>query len=132
MTYDWVEHTAELELRIEAADQPAVFEQAFRALVELLDDEGSGGEPLRREVNASAADPPALLAEWLMEVVFLAETEGLVPERLEELELGERDLSARVSGRRGHPPHIVKAVTYHGLALEPIPGGWRARLVLDV
>jgi SHS2 domain-containing protein len=132
VTYEWVEHTAELELRIEAADQRAVFEDAFQALVELLDDESSNGEPLGREIHASAADPPALLAEWMMEVVFLAETEGLVPERLENLELAERHLSARVSGRRGNPPHIVKAVTYHGLVLEPFPEGWRARLVLDV
>jgi SHS2 domain-containing protein len=132
VTYEWIEHTAELELRVEAPDERAVFAEAFRALADLLDDEGGGGEPLRFEVHASAADPPALLAEWLMEVVFLAETEELVPERLEALEPAGRSLSATVAGRRGEPRHVVKAVTYHGLELEPFAGGWRARLVLDV
>jgi len=117
---------------VEAGDEPGVFEEAFRALAELLGDEAGAGELLICEVDASAPDHPALLADWLMEVVFLAETEGLVPERLERLELGERTLSATVAGRRGSPPHLVKAVTYHGLELEPVDGGWRARLVLDV
>jgi SHS2 domain-containing protein len=71
-------------------------------------------------------------AAWLEELVFLAETEGFVPETLESLELGELELRARIRGWPGEAPHLVKAVTYHRLELGRSNGSWRARVVLDV
>jgi SHS2 domain-containing protein len=41
-------------------------------------------------------------------------------------------LTAELLGVRGDPPHLVKAATYHRLALEPGGSGWRATVVLDV
>jgi SHS2 domain-containing protein len=131
--YRWVEHTGELELEIEASSEREVFEHGFEAMRELLDSGPAGSEPAPpRRVSVGAADRAALLAEWLAELAFLAESEGLVPERLEELELGERSLHAVVECRRGRPPHLVKAATYHRLSLEPAGDGWRATVVLDV
>jgi SHS2 domain-containing protein len=129
--YRWVEHTGELELEIDADSERAVFEQGFEAMRELL---ASGpGEPMGpRHVSIAAPDHAALLADWLGELAFLAESEGFVPERLSSLELDAGGLEAVVEGSRGDPPHLVKAATYHRLALEPSGAGWRAGLVLDV
>jgi SHS2 domain-containing protein len=129
----WVEHTGELEIEIEAATEREVFEQGFEAMRELLEgdeDERAAAEPL--SVSLTASDRAALLADWLAELAFLAESEGFVPEQLASLELGERDLRAVVHGRRGDPPHLVKAATYHRLTFERAAGGWRAGVVLDV
>jgi SHS2 domain-containing protein len=41
-------------------------------------------------------------------------------------------MQGRVGGRRGEPPHRVKAVTYHRLAFERRGAGWTATVVLDV
>jgi SHS2 domain-containing protein len=131
MTYTWAEHVGELELRVDAPDEAAVLSDATRALGELLATEG-GGEPERRDVSAEGADRAGLLAAWLEELVFLAETEGFVPEAVEDLVLEPQRVRARVGGRRGTPPHLVKAVTYHRLAFEPAGDGWRAVAVLDV
>ena len=60
-----------------------------------------------------------LLVEWLDELVFLAETEDLVPEDMVRIELSEDGLAATVRCRRGSPRHLVKAATYHRLAFEP-------------
>jgi SHS2 domain-containing protein len=128
--YRWVDHTAELELAIEAPTERAVFADALAALAELLAVEGEASE--RRTIAVSAADRPALLAAWLEELVFLAETEGFAAAGLEALELSPTGLRATVVGRLGHPPPLVKAVTYHRLAFEPADGGYRARVVLDV
>jgi SHS2 domain-containing protein len=129
--YRWVEHTSELELEIEAATEEGVFEEGFEAMRELLND--GGGRPAPpREVAISSADRPALLAEWLTELAFLAESEGLMPDRLASLVLEDDGLRARVEGRHGEPPQLVKGVTYHRLALERANGGYRATVVLDV
>jgi len=130
-TYRWVEHTGELELSIEAPTETGVFTEALAALGELLGEEPAG-EKTRHELSISASDPPALLAEWLSELVFLAETESFVPERAAELELTYPVLHAVVEGRRGEPPPLVKAVTYHMLELAENDRGWHGRVVLDV
>jgi SHS2 domain-containing protein len=125
-----VEHTGELEVEIEAPTERGVFEDGFEAMRELLGGAGSAGR--RRDVSIKAPDRAALLAEWLAELAFIAESEGLVPERLASLELGEDGLTAVVIGSEGNPPHLVKAATYHRLALERSESGWRATVVLDV
>jgi len=129
--YRWVEHTGELELAIEAGSERQVFAEALAALSELLGDT-PGGEPVRHELAVTASDRPALLADWLSELVFLAETEAFVPERIVSFELAAGSLRAVVEGRRGSPPHLVKAVTYHRLAFSRDREAWRARVVLDV
>jgi protein archease len=129
--YRWVEHTAELQLELEAPTEEALFADALAAFAELVGREPAG-EPDAHEVRASAPDRAALLAEWLSELVFLAETQDFVPERATALELSDGELRARVEGRRGRPAHLVKSVTYHGLELRRDGHGWRARVVLDV
>jgi SHS2 domain-containing protein len=130
--YRWVEHTSELELSIDAPTEPAVFTDALAAYVELVgDDGGRNGE--RREIELHAADRATLLAEWLDELVYLADAEQFVPELLTDLQLDRGVLRATVRGHRGEPRPLVKGVTRHRLAFEPdADGGWHARVVLDV
>lgn len=129
--YGWADHVGELELHLEAASEADVFLEGLRAIRELLEEEGDGA-PAQFDVSAGGADRALLLAGWLEELAFLAESEGVIPVAADDLVLEPARVSARISGRRGHPPHLVKAVTYHRLAFEPHDGGWRAVVVLDV
>lgn len=129
--YRFADHTGEIEIELEAASEPELFGEGLAAMRELLED-APEGERLRRAVAVEARDRATLLADWLGELAFLAETEGLVPERVAELELEDRALRAVVEGRRGSPAHLVKAATYHRLALERTGDRLRARVVLDV
>lgn len=130
MTYRWVDHTAEVELEIEAAGEREVLEEALQALAELLGVEGPADE--RRSVTAQAPDRPALLAAWIEELAFLAESEGFVATRVESIDVSERSVRAMVAGVLDEPPPLVKAVTYHRLAFEPHGDGYVARVILDV
>jgi SHS2 domain-containing protein len=129
--YEWIEHTAELQLRIEAASEQDVFLDALAALAELVDD-GTPGPPARNDVELSETDRAALLVAWLEELVFLADTEAFVPERADTLELEPSGLRATIAGRTDRPVPLVKAVTYHGLELTQQDGRWVATVVLDV
>ncbi len=134
--YRWIDHTAELELEVRAASEDDVLAEALAALAEILaGDEGAGerhGPAGARKVVVQAGTRPVLFAEWLAELAFLAETEGLVPERIAELALDSERLEATVEGRLAEPRHLVKAVTYHRLEFGPNGDGWRATAVLDV
>jgi SHS2 domain-containing protein len=131
--YRWVDHTAEVELEIEAPGEREVLDDALRALAELMGVAfGQADASEVRSVAVEAADRPALLATWIEELAFLAESEGFVATRLLELELGEREAHATVAGVLDLPPPLVKAVTYHRLAFEPSGDGYVARVILDV
>ncbi len=136
MTYRWIDHTAEVELEIEGSSERAVLEEALRALAELLGvdlGEGSGAPSvIAREVSAEAPDRPTLLAAWIEELAFLAESEGFVATRIVDLHLDAHGLRATVHGVLGEPPPLVKAVTYHRLTFQPSGDGYVARVVLDV
>jgi SHS2 domain-containing protein len=130
--YRWVEHTGELEIEIEAPTIEDVFADALTAFEELLRNGAAEGETATHEINLEGDDTATLLADFLSELVFLAETEGFIPERLIGAELSGQRLRATVQGRRGEPSSLVKAVTYHHLQLRRERDGWSARLVLDV
>jgi SHS2 domain-containing protein len=127
--YRFVDHTSELEIEIEAESAEHALEEALRAFAELVGP--AQGEELERRVVVEATDLSALLAAWLEELVFLAETEGLVPESA-DLALSGFELSGLVRGRRGEPRPLVKAVTLHRLRLRREDGVWRGRVVVDV
>ena len=140
--HTWVEHTAELELRIEAPDAETVFAEALAAFAELLGDreEASDAEveleasdaAVQRELTLDAPDLPALLAAWIDELAYLAETEDLVPAGLEGLELADTRLRATIAARPGAPRHLVKGATYHRLAFAREGERYVATVVLDV
>jgi SHS2 domain-containing protein len=131
MSYRWVEHTAEVELHIEAGSVDAVFREALEALGELIGG-GSAGERSSYEVTVAAPDRAALLAAWLDELVYRAETEDLVPDAIERLAFAGDSLTATVRAHRGQPRHYVKGVTYHALTFEAGDAGFAATVVLDV
>jgi SHS2 domain-containing protein len=131
-TYRFVEHVAEIELHLEASTEAGLFSAALAAFHELVDGDDPAGEPLVHEIVRSADEHALLLVDWIGELIFLAEVESLVPERVSGIELEQGRLKATVEGRRGRPRHLVKAATLSNLTLERDDGTWRSRLVLDV
>jgi SHS2 domain-containing protein len=134
-SWEVLEHTAEVKLRLRGASLAALFVAAGRALATV---ELGSQPPLRaageeRTVEVRAADVDALLVEWLNELVYLAETARQVPVEFTILAAGTTELRARV---RGVPvalaPARVKGATFHGLKVEMTPAGWEADVVLDV
>jgi SHS2 domain-containing protein len=129
--YRWIDHTAEVELAISAVSEEEVLADAVLALAELLG--FAGAEPTSaRQVVAAGTDRPALLAAWLEELVYLAESEGFVGLGVDWLALREGSVSASVQGAVGDPPPLVKAVTYHRLEFARSGSGYLANVVLDV
>jgi SHS2 domain-containing protein len=127
--FRFVEHTAELEVELEADAPEGVLEEARRAFAELA---GIGsGEIVECPIAIESSDLPALLAAWLDELVFLADTQRVVAESA-EISMDGPSVTGVVRGRRGEPRPVVKAVTLHRLQFRPENGIWRGRVVLDV
>lgn len=131
MSYRFVEHTAELGLEIDAASFEQLLVQATRAFAELVSASESG-PPARHSVELESGEERTLVADWLNELVYLADVHSFVPERVGRLERTESGVRAELVGHQGAPRPLVKAVTYSELELRSGPGGWHARVVLDV
>jgi SHS2 domain-containing protein len=130
--YRFLEHTAELGLEVEAGSLEELLEQAARAFADLVA-EDTGGAPVTYQVELERAEEQTLLADWLNELLFLAETRAFVPQRLVRLERAANRLSAEIAGFEDAPRPLVKAVTYHDLELSESPEGiWKGKVVLDV
>jgi SHS2 domain-containing protein len=132
-------HTAEVRLRVRGPTLASLAAEAGRALarVEL----GGAARPRGargawRDVRVESRDSAALLVDWLNELIYLAETLHWVPLEF-ELETTDASDGLALTGRaRGvavaQAPARVKAATFHGLHVTPIPGGLEAEIVLDV
>jgi SHS2 domain-containing protein len=131
--HHFVEHTSEVELRLHAATLSGLFVQAGRALAELMLEEAPGAETVIERVVVTAPDRAALLAAWIDELVFRAETRKAVFTRFLVERIDDRELAAEIRGVA--EPVIktaVKAATFHGLRVEEEDGRWVAAVILDV
>jgi SHS2 domain-containing protein len=130
----WVDHTAEVQLQVGAESLARLAAEAGRALGLFLLRGGSpepSGEA--RTIEVLSVDREALLVDWLNEILFLAEVERWVAVEFDILETSSERLKASARGVPvEEPPTLVKAATFHGLAVEERDGGLQAEVIFDV
>jgi len=140
MGYRVLEHTADTGLVVEAASREELFAEAlagFTDTITVLAQVGAGEE---RSLAVEGASLEDLLVDWLGELLYRFETEGLLFRRAQVAIEGEPPdlrLRARAWGEAYDPARhplkvLVKAVTYHALEVRLTDGVWRARVLLDI
>jgi SHS2 domain-containing protein len=127
------EESDELRLSVDADSFGEVFEEAARALGELVEDPSGAMEDGDVELMVQAREPAGLLVEWLNEIIGRAEAEGWLATRFRVMEATPERLRVRSRGipwpSRAFP---VKAATLERASLTRTPTGWRGEVTLDV
>lgn len=140
MSYTQLEHTADVGIRVGATDLERLFADALRGLTDVMTEVERVEPQLEERIELEAEAFDLLLVDWLSEAVYLFETRGLIFSEA-QVELSETargvHLRAAVRGEAHDPerhPHrvAIKAVTYHGLTLEPSDEGWLATVIFDI
>jgi protein archease len=135
--YETFDHTADLGLRIRAADLNTLFAEAGRALFSTLVENPDAILPNQRlDVTIAGSDREYLLFDWLKELLYRFEVEHLLLTRF-SVTIGADGLQGSAWGEPFDPQrhelaHEVKAVTYHGLRVEETPDGWLAEVIVDI
>jgi SHS2 domain-containing protein len=135
--YEFFEHTADLGLRVRAADLDTLFAEAARALFAAVVEAPAAVQPLRRiDVRLAGTDREYLLFDWLKALLYRFDAEHLVFGRF-EAHVGDAGLTGAAWGEPLDPDrhalaHEVKAITYHGLRVEPTADGWLAEVIVDI
>jgi SHS2 domain-containing protein len=135
--YETFDHTADLGLRIRAADLPTLFAEAARALFSAIVEDLDTVEPKERvDIELTDDDRAYLLFDWLKELLYRFDTEHLVFGRF-EAHLANGNFKGSAWGEpldraRHQLSHEVKAITYHGLRVEQTAEGWLAEVIVDI
>jgi SHS2 domain-containing protein len=135
--FEVFEHTADLGLRIRAADRTGLFVEAARALFSTLVANLDGVRCVEQRTFELLGDADDyLLFDWLNELLYTYDTERLLLAEFDVQLDGER-LRAVCRGERADRSrhdleHEIKAITYHGLRVEQDQTGWLAEVIVDI
>ena len=133
--FEILEHTADVGLRARGRTLEETFEQATRALVDIIGAwrPGAGSE---ETIEVEARDLGGLLVDWLEEVLFLQDARDSVLRDVSLRKVEEtRAVGTVTLGPRGDEVltgTAVKAITFHRLRVERDADGWVAEVYVDV
>jgi SHS2 domain-containing protein len=139
--YEYLEHTADVGIRLAAPDLDSLLADAGRALFGLIVEnleEVRPDQAVHIEVPGKLS-PDALdylLFDWLSELIHQFEATRLILCELDVRASGE-GISAEGRGEELDPDrhrlgHEVKAVTYHQLYLRQTANGWEGQAIVDL
>ncbi|MBM3993010.1 MAG: archease [Planctomycetes bacterium] len=135
--YETFEHTADLGLRIRAADLDTLFVDAAHCLLSAIVEDAATIKPTQKiDVNIAGEELEFLLFDWLRELLYHFDAEHLLFGRF-EAHVTDAGLTAAAWGepldRSRHTlEHEVKAITYHGLRVEKVGNEWIAEVIVDI
>jgi SHS2 domain-containing protein len=135
--YETFEHTADVGLRVRAADLQCLFADAGRGLFSLIvPDLASVRASESVEIDVPGDVSELLLFDWLSELLYIYESRHLL---LVEFDVTIDGTGVHATARgeaidlaRHLLDHEVKAITYHGLKLERDADGWLAEVIVDI
>jgi SHS2 domain-containing protein len=143
--YEYFEVEADVGVIGRGPTSAEAFVQTALGVFALIVEPGSVEERESREVRAHGESLEALLVAWINECLYVHEVEGFVARRvaLEVFEATPRAggeplrLHSVLHGEEVDPGRhrlgtVVKAATFHQVSVQPIEGGYEARLVVDV
>ena len=137
MPYEFIDHTADIGIKIWAKSLSGVFEEAARALFDIITDISQVRPKKRKTIKLKRPSLDELLVEWLTELLYLHEVENMLFCKFKINSLDNNNLVADIFGEEfKEKKHIIKteikAVTYHKLTLLKEDNSWKAMIILDL
>ncbi len=130
-------HTADIGLMVYGEDLKALFENAGHAFFHLITDLRKVRRRIDKRVEIRGESLERLMVDWLSELLYLHDVEGLLFRKFLVESVGEGGLRASVTGepfQEGR--HVikteVKAITYHQIQVKKNSREWMARVILDL
>ncbi|MBI4168720.1 MAG: archease [Acidobacteria bacterium] len=137
--YEFFEHTADAGAVVRGATLPRLFENAARALFDLVCDRRTVRPRRRLRVAVEGSGPEDLLVRWLQELLYRHETEGWLfssfrVERVDRARLRARGVAfgEPLDRTRHRTRREIKAITYHQMRIVRGRSAWRVRIVFDI
>ena len=136
-SYEHFDHTADMGIRVRAADLPQLLAPAAKGLYAAIGSLEPGVESERVSIELTGAEPAVLLRDYLNELLILFERDGRIVTTIDEADFTNDRLAvtartALIDEERSALHREVKAITYHELAIREVAGGFEATLIVDI
>jgi len=137
MDYEILDHTADACIRVYGKSFDELFENAARAMMELITDRERINPSQEIEIEVRGETKEELLVHWLQEILFLHEVKKMVFKDFRLNLISETHAKGKAIGEKididKHELSFdIKAVTYHNLKIEPINDKLKVDIVFDV
>ena len=135
--HELFDHTADLGFRVRAADLNTLFAEAGECLLASMVDDPASVKPVESQsLSIEGTDREFLLFDWLRELLNRSDEARMLWCRF-DVTVTPQGLTATISGEPFDPArHLlsreVKAITYHGLKIEDVDGGFLAEVIVDI
>ena len=135
--YKVFDHTADLGLEIYGKTVNELFANASFAVFDSITDLRYVSSTEAREIIVEGEGWEDLLVNYLREVLYMFNGEGLLLKEYSIIEIDPQHLHGRVSGELFNPSKHrinteIKAVTYHQVTVRETPEMWTGRVIFDV
>jgi SHS2 domain-containing protein len=132
--FELIHHTADVRLRVSAADLEELFRDAVRGMYAVMRAGRHDGPTLTREIAVDeSADTTSLLVDFLNEVLNRAQIGQELFEEIRFTRFEATSLTAVLTGTASAEfEEDVKAVTYHEAEVRQENGVWTTMLVFDL
>lgn len=135
MSFEEIPHTADVKIHASAPTLVELFSETFKALMQVMYGTSRRGGTTR-EIRIESTDTESLLADFLSEVLFVSEVEGLVFSDA-GIRINGLSLVAELDGEPFDPArHFggteVKGISYSGLDILHDANGYMLDIIFDV
>jgi SHS2 domain-containing protein len=135
--FELLEHTSDIGVMARGATREEALVAASKGLVSILVDPSPFKPEQERFFKASGRDEAAQVVNWLNEILFFFDTEGMV---FVEFQIDAWTPAGITGHARGERLDIerhefrtaVKAATYHQFESRQTADGWEFRVFVDV
>jgi SHS2 domain-containing protein len=137
MTYELIDHTADIGIRVTEPTLKVLFETSAHAMFEQITDTSKLSGTHSKEIHVKGIDRSDLLINWLRELLWFWTIDNCLVREITINSINNDHLSATISYDEFDPEKHeilkdIKAVTYHGVSVDQADAGWQATIIFDV
>ena len=135
MSFKEISHTADVKIHARAPTLESLFSETCKALMQVMYGTSRKGQ-IKREIVVTSDDTESLLLEFLSEVLFVSEVEGIVFSTA-RVRINGSNLHADMEGEpfnkdRHAQGTEVKGISYSGLSIRQDANGYMVDILFDV
>lgn len=122
--YKFLEHTADVKIKVEAKDMNTAFIESARAMKEAILDKIKIQSKIQKKIKVQGKDKEALLYNFLEEFLFLLDAKNFIFSEVKGLNISKKEkyeLEAIVYGDKANKydfSNDIKAVTYNDMKIS--------------
>lgn len=135
--FEILDHTADIGVIVYGENLKLLFENAGQAFFHLITDLRKVKLRIEKQIVIQGESLERLMVDWLSELLYLHDVEGLLFKKFKIESVGKDGLKAIAKGEPFEEGvHAikteVKAVTYHQIEVRQEKGHWRAQVIFDL